>query len=82
MAAVAQRRLQKEIELAIKKVTDGVKDFQTLWEKVEDAQVMILMCPFARIGWRDTYAKCFTPFAKHLLALLFLRQACYHCLFN
>ena len=50
MAAVAQRRLQKEIELAIKKVTDGVKDFQNLWKKVEDAQVMTAMWPFAAAG--------------------------------
>lgn len=43
MAAVAHRRLQKEIELAIKKVSDGVREFSIVWQKVEDAQVTMIL---------------------------------------
>lgn len=39
MAATAHRRVQREIEIAEKKVYDGVKEFNELWTKVEDAQV-------------------------------------------
>lgn len=38
-AATANRRVQREIEIAEKKVNDGVKEFNELWRKVEEAQV-------------------------------------------
>ena len=38
MAANATRRVQREIEIAEKKVNDGVKEFNELWRKVEEAQ--------------------------------------------
>lgn len=39
MAATASRKVQREIEIAEKKVNDGVREFSELWRKVEEAQV-------------------------------------------
>ena len=45
--ATANRKQQREIEIAEKKVLDGVKEFKELWRKVEEAQVCTcaLKCP-------------------------------------
>ena len=43
-AVASSRKLQREVDLSLKRIRDGIMDFHILWGKMEAAEVLLHAC--------------------------------------